>query len=207
MSPSPRSLFAFLCILLVSASTLPADAHRVWPVVGNAHGDITETVTCKPGDALVGFRGRAGLWLDQVQIVCSNRTSTYPGSDTFGGTGGGPVSVACNSDEHIKTAKIDLTQDGRRVKDLIVYCSVADSLVRYDLNPSIGDSGSRAACVAATTGGVESLFKPRLPKCPEFAQERYMAQQECPQENFVGMTVRFGKDVNSLGFICDATSY
>ena len=28
-------------------------------------------------------------------------------------------------------------------------------------------------------------------------------QQFCPQEQFVGATVRYGRDVNGFGFICD----
>jgi hypothetical protein len=39
--------------------------------------------------------------------------------------------------------------------------------------------------------------------CSMPPQERDMAQQNCPSETFVGMTIRYGKDVNSVGFICD----
>ena len=233
MSTLHGRLFASLSTLLLPLFAMPAEAHRVWPMVGVHPGDATVTMMCRPGSYLSGFNGRAGLWLDAVQIICADAHGPAgPQSDVFGGTGGGPVTASCAADQdrHINAVKIDLTSDGKRIKNLIVYCGAptSTSLTRHALVANMSeDSHSRDRCMAyhpaeayvngmgqyysqmsslnpvkAVVQGSETVTNTNK-DCSMPPQERDMAQQNCPSETFVGMTIRYGKDVNSVGFICD----
>ena len=100
MSTLRGRLFASLSALLLPLCAMPAEAHRVWPMVGVHPGDATVTMMCRPGSYLSGFNGRAGLWLDAVQIICADAHGPAgPQSDVFGGTGGGPVTASCAADQ------------------------------------------------------------------------------------------------------------
>jgi hypothetical protein len=189
-----RSTGVAASIAIILSLALPADARRVWPVVGRSPGDVTISAECKPGTILRGLNGRIGIWLDSVQLICGRRgtADAAPGSDAFGGSGGAPFSLKCASTDRISFAKIDLTQDTKRVKQVIMYCTTAGgSLTRLSTNPWVQDSQAWDACGRS---------------CEQSEMERLMAQQSCPNEDFVGITVHYGKDVNAIGFICDTIS-
>ena len=190
---------AFALAVVLTFVLLPqsAEARRVWPAVG-ARGDADAVAECPaPDQVLVGFGGRVGLWIDQIQLICApmlaDGTHGAPvGSrDRFGGTGGGPSpSVTCDGRSQMFAAYIELTGDSKKVAYVAIDC--------------IDSSGNSARI---TFGGSESQTAASKQSCG-FLQgcdpnELSIPRQACPQESFTGVIVRFGEHVNAIGIVCD----
>jgi hypothetical protein len=177
----PRSMY-LAAIMLLAVQSQAANARRVWPVVG-AHGDVGVMQECPSGQVLVGFDGQAGDWIDQIRILCAplladgTHGNAAPFGDRFGGFGGAPAKASCESSQRVHSANIVLTEDGKKVEAIDLTCTNQDGLlVKY----------------------AEFLTKDHM-----FTADQVQVTQMCPQEEFTGFTVRYGKDVNGVGFICD----
>ena len=68
------AIIAFALSATCALAPQSAEANRVWPIYG-AGGDGKVRVDCPEGEALVGFDGRTGDVIDQVQLMCA-RLST-----------------------------------------------------------------------------------------------------------------------------------
>ena len=183
-----RAIFVVVLIVAPLLAMQQAEAGRVWPVFG-ANGDVGATPQCGPGKVLVGFSGRAGLWIDQIGIVCADlQSNNMPGrhlpvSEFFGGDGGGPTSGSCPPNTRISDAQIYVTADFKKVHSIVLDC--------IDANGKITETGfgSRSNDAASSHTGASGIKR-----------------QLCPQEQFTGITVRYGKHVNGVGFICNAVN-
>ena len=173
----------------------PAQARRVWPVVG-ASGDASVTVQCPAGEEAVGFSGRTGLWIDQIQLLCAREqpggtmSDPHPGSDLLGGFGGGPQRTVCDRNSRLYAIGMTYTANRRQVVAIYMDCAAVIGGRASNLTFGGNYGGSRSdanACAQTATCGVNTAD----------------VRQFCPQERFVGFTAHVGRDLNALGFICD----
>jgi hypothetical protein len=182
-----KRAFRNALILLMTAAPLavtqPAWAMHVLPVSGH-NGDAGANPQCAPGTMLAGFAGHAGQWTDQIAIVCAKVQpngmlgATLPVKDYFGGPGGAPVRATCPAGTRISSAKIILAPDLKELHNIEMQCI---------------DAGGNQKLVSF--GATNEDY--------DRSDRRGQVQQFCPQEQFVGATVRYGSDVNGFGFICD----
>lgn len=179
MNRLARMIFALAAVAMLTLSPHAAEARRVWPTFG-ANGDAGIRVECPAGQALVGFNGRVGLWLDQIQLMCApllaDRTfgPAYAYGDPIGGDGGAPQSAVCERTSHMTSLTIVLTAT-RVVRLLSFTCKdQAGNIKQASIGPF------------KYPGGENML-------------------QSCPQEDFTGLDLRFGRHVGAVGAICDAT--
>jgi hypothetical protein len=180
-------------ITLLAVQPQAAQARREWPMFGGGLGDAGTTVQCPAGEAIVGFGVRAGAWMDQVRILCAKLEADgtfgepHPGSDGVGGPGGAPGSAVCDRQSRMQDVTIDRSDDGKKVSTLGFHCVTKDGQQTGNI---VGGSGSycpSADRIIAT--GCDPGENATI--------------QSCPNEQFVGAKIRFGKDVNAIGFICD----
>jgi hypothetical protein len=170
--------------LLVAAT--PAFARHELPVVGSP-GDAGARAECPPGQALVGFSGRTGVWLDAIQMVCAG-----PGAQPvavgprYGGAGGGAVDSFCPRNWQLTIATLNMTTHNRQVAAINYSCRSRQTGESSDY--AFGNAAYRARCPGIGVGdcGVDTnIFQ---------ACER--------DEEPIGFNVRYGKDVNAFGLIC-----
>lgn len=160
-------------------------------------GGVPFEQLCARGEYLVGFAGREGAWIDQIQIICAVRVSvdtldrpTLRGA-AAGGQGGSPFRRQCgnwNDRPGIRGAvdlvRMDFTvRDGRPsfLNSIAWDCSFIDAPgVRID---------NRRYLVGI----------PANPNPPG----RHIVTQTCPDgELSVGIHGRAGQSVDALGLIC-----
>ena len=144
-----------------------------------ARGDAGFEDRCSPGQYLVGLRGRAGAWIDQITIVCSanngnGQLTGYVNGPSRGGNGGGPDESLCKAGETIYTVLPVLTGDGRQVQELVGNCR------------AVGKKSGTFLRV----GNVANSNQPR---------QRFSCGEG---EAATGLTGRYGKHVNAIGLIC-----
>ncbi len=189
------ALGAFLVLVLQPQS---AQARWIWPTIG-AQGDASAAAECPaPDQVLVGFGGRTGLWIDQIQLICApmladgTHGAPIAGRDRFGGTGGGPAAaLTCDGRSQMFAAYFELTGDSKKM-----------AYIMFDCIDSAGNSsrlqfGGSESQTAASKQNCGILFQ----GCE--ANEINRPRQTCSQENFTGLTLRFGEHVNAVGIICD----
>ena len=168
-------------------------AETDFPVIGGPGNDSFED-RCPPGEWLVAIRGRAGSWVDQVQIVCTSVTRTAPTGrpnslslspslsygPARGGGGGGPTEGSCYG--VIRGIWPHMTPGNRQVKYIDLWC----------LNPTGRVEGS--------TGRFNTFTNPAADVNGGADQPQ---QEICPsQDAAVGLRGRYGADVNAISLIC-----
>jgi hypothetical protein len=174
----------------------PAAAHRAWPVIGGA-GDATTTVQCPAGEQIVGFEGRAGLWIDQIRLMCaaqidaSTMGEPHPAGDALGGFGGAAKRVVCGRKFMIHGIGMLYTKNQKQVSQIDFSCASVSGDTGSDMHFNGSYNASEDPCVATATCGSDTD----------------KVHEICPNERFTGVTARVGKDVNALGFICDAVPF
>jgi len=180
-------------LLLLMGSGQPASATN-FPAIGGS-GDATAVDRCPPGMYLVGLKGRKGVWIDQVQIVCAPVTPAVYGAGfdpnpvsggtgrkwygpIRGGNGGAPVENGCWTGEVVTTAGFWISPS-KQVISIYLPCSPVGT---HAIGRSeAGFEGSRTAM-----GATE------------------LANTSCPAgETATGFTIRYGKAVNAMGLICE----
>jgi hypothetical protein len=99
MKPMINRILAALLLVFGSVVTPGiAQARQVWPARGAA-GDQGAQTECPNGQAAVGFNGRAGAWIDAVQLICARPLTTggyeeaQPTGGLYGGAGGAPSRI------------------------------------------------------------------------------------------------------------------
>ena len=116
----------------------PAQAETNFPVIGGSGNGSFED-RCPAGQYLIGIRGHAGAWTDEVQIVCERIYQPNPGDSPLmsrnnlqlhnlyfgaprGGGGGGPISAFCPQSEVVGLFPY-MTDGNRQVKAFTLTCS------------------------------------------------------------------------------------
>lgn len=189
-----RRLVAIAAAFLALASMIPhpAAARQVYNAVG-ANGDRGDLAECPDNEVLMGFSGRAGVWIDQIQLMCAQVFSdgslgpTHVYGPAFGGNGGGPTANACSGS---RLAQIDpeLTGDSKKVAHISFRCAASDSGYFY------GGSEVETASTKVRCGLFRGCDPGSIPT----------NVQGCSGNDLpVGLTVRYGAHLNAVGLVCD----
>jgi hypothetical protein len=178
----------------------PAKAETNFPVIGGSGNGSFED-RCPAGQYLMGIRGHAGAWTDEVQIVCQKiyalPDSSFPSrTDRYvydlqhglyygaprGGGGGGVTNAFCLQTEVIGLFPF-MTDENRQVKAFTVTCAGKNG--RPDFNVQFN--------LKSNTVSVNYNSHSDAP-----------GRQHCPTgEVGVGVRGRYGQDVNAISLICD----
>lgn len=173
----------------------PAEARSVGNPVGAA-GDNGDLVECPANEVLVGFTGRTGLWIDQIQLECATLFddgglgAPHPYGAAYGGGGGGPSSGVCTQGR-IAGVEIELTGDSKKVAYLTFAC--------------VDRSGQRTR---GFFGGSQAETASSHQSCGLFRgcdpNSINTPAQSCSNgEPSTGLSVRYGAHVNAVGLVCD----
>lgn len=175
---------ALLCVTLLLCAigiSTPASARKEFTVHGGV-GDISNASVCPVGNFIVGFRGRTGLWIDQIRIRCApllngggvGDSKAMPG---VGGPGGGKAEAKCVEGHVVNQIDFFTTNQNRQIELITFRC----------MNP---DDRSMA-------GGYEMYGNSSGVRFSHY-------NQTCPEgEAAVGLAHRWGDHVNAIGLICD----
>jgi hypothetical protein len=154
------------------ATEFPADGYR---------GAAQRAALCADGSYLVGFKGRAGAWIDQIQPLCApmlegGRVGNRKRLAAYGGKGGDTTFERyCPKDEIINATQVELLTVERTVFQV------------------------RFSCFSVRTGRVNPEFFAARPDKNGF----HRGYRLCPSgELAAGMKINYGRHVNGLGLIC-----
>jgi hypothetical protein len=178
--------------LAMALASAPASARHVL-AVGGAMGNAGALAECPPGQMLVGFSGRAGVWIDRIQLVCATPmaggglTQPIATGATYGGAGGGAQDGFCARNMMLTSIQLNLTTNDRQVAAILMTCK--SRVTGEETNMAFGNAAYRPNCGGGLGVG----------NCPTPAN----IFQHCPGgEAPVGLNVRYGTDVNGIGLIC-----
>lgn len=168
-------------VFLTVAGAPATQARTTFPAHGGS-GDISNASVCPTGNFIVGFRGRAGLWIDQIRIRCAplldgggvGKSTALAGA---GGPGGGEQAQKCDPGHVINQINFFTTKENRQIEMISFRC----------MNPD--DRSMQGGYVHfGYDGGV--TFRNYEQVCPD-------------GEAAVGLTHRWGEHVNAIALICD----
>ncbi|HEY1615722.1 MAG TPA: hypothetical protein VGF97_18755 [Rhizomicrobium sp.] len=180
-----------LATLLVPLSAGSALAETDFPIVGGP-GNVSFQDRCPPGQYLVGINGRAGSWVNQVQMVCAAVTLNGRGPNHIniisgrsigaarGGGGGGGTGQSCAG--LVVGIWPHMTPGNRQVKYIDMWCQDENGFrpngpIRFNGFTNPGTD---------VNGGAD---QPHLEMCPG-------------QDAAVGLQGRYGADLNAVSLIC-----
>ncbi len=183
-----RATVTVLLGLLLLAPAASAQETRL--EMRGGPGGNPERADCAPGSYVVGFKGQAGDWMNQISIVCgrwNEKTQTLQSaakgkvSDPFGdSTDGDALSESCPEGWAVSAYQVRVTRENREDKFL--------HAIRFYCRPAIAGSGQE---VHQTLG---SWSKNAV----------LLDRQSCPPRELVtGMHGRAGLFVDALGLICN----
>ncbi len=176
----------------------PAQAETNFPVIGGSGNGSFED-RCPAGQYLIGIRGHAGAWTDEVQIVCERIYQPNPGDSPLmsgsdlalhnlyfgaprGGGGGGPISAFCPQSEVVGLFPY-MTDGNRQVKAFTLTCNAKNRSPEFYVQFNLSRS----------TVSINYNSHSDAP-----------GRQRCPSgEVGVGLRGRYGQDVNAISLICD----
>ena len=179
-----NTLRAAVAAAALFSGASPAAARHEIGAIGPS-GDRQTTVTCPPGEELRGFRGRSGVWIDQIQILCAGRNpdgsyrDAHAWGAALGGTGGAEQSDDCGSRQTLGNLSALRTNDLRRIAKINFGCRSGSAMSGHEFGN--GGYGRTEFGTATVING----------DCDRFG------------EVLVGIAVNYGKDVNGLGYVCD----
>ncbi len=176
-----RTLFrlgAVALTILVSASRVSADT--MFPAVGD-RGDASFNDRCPDHQYLIGLAGRAGTYIDQVQIICAPMLANGTHGTKYlgpphGGSGGTPLEFACAEDSVVSGVTLAMTKNDGHVAWTVLTCVSMQS-------------GSQHKVVFGT-----QAYTPNF--------QAYTDQLCQAGELANGFHGNYGRDVNALGLEC-----
>jgi len=195
-----RSLLAVCLAAGLSTLTLQASAqdYRSDPIGGPGGGNFS--LRCAAGDYLVGFRVRAGDWVDAIAPLCANwdvgrQAFLPPGVGPMqGGAGGSIDEIACNQTSALTAMLIEIVPTGHRnVAMLLPYCTSVVNL--EDTNPGVLNYfGTTLADRSAREDGLGTSF---------YVRHDLSGRLQCHDGDFaVGIYGASGAYVDRIGLIC-----
>lgn len=193
MSHSIPLLRILTAVLILCGLPLTASgaAQTKFAAVGG-RGDAEEEVICPTGHVLSGFSGRTGVWIDQIRLICSEVLPNFALGKTTrlpikGGSGGSPTESNCDPGGGIRSIQFFYLYDERRVRILQFSCS----------KPRDGANAGQNR----QFGGADYSFSVLRPTIGPFNR---VVDQACPGAEYAtGLIVRYGRDVNAVGLICN----
>ncbi len=161
-----------------------------FPAVGS-NGDAPFRDDCTAGQYLIGLKGRAGAWIDQVGLICAPiQADLTSGPKSYGpargGNGGTPVDQYCASGTVATSMSLHFTKDMKQVFSIDLTCTSVRTWQEQQPPASL----EPVNLVTATDNlDVDPGANPT---------------QTCPQgEVASGLNGQYGRHVNALGLICD----
>lgn len=122
----PVTIFLALLALMLAPDARGADQPaQTTPAFGGSGGSPF-TLSCGSGYVLTGLRGRSGVWVDRIGVLCRPvRANGTLGAETIrsgevGGGGGDPKAVSCPSGQVVSGFKM---RSGSFVDWIALYCS------------------------------------------------------------------------------------
>jgi hypothetical protein len=184
-------IIAFALSLLASTPAASQELVRL-NIFGGYGGNNFEYI-CGPGQVLVGVRGYAGVWIDNVQAVCakveeSQRNFGQPEGPVFGGNRPLTNSSICATGTVATGLDVDVSKEKRFLGYIAPRCAVlvAGSYLQQPM-PMRG-TGILASEPSGSSGS-ELFVKP--------------ARQNCPAGMVgVGIRGRAGQFLDALGLVC-----
>lgn len=189
--------FAAVAAVMVAVLIPVTASTTVFPAEG-ARGDAAGELRCPRGHILVGMRGRAGAWLDQVALICRrfDPPNYTAGAQTttgaVGGEGGTPVEAYCPRDSAIRNIGVRLAMDDGRL---------------------ISPFGILFRCQQPRDGRITGDFSIGFIDWDPVGLEYFRPVQDDPAKQFIqscpgneyatGLSVRYGRHVNAVGLICE----
>ena len=193
-----RTVFSIFCLpalgialsLLASSSAASQELVRL-RIFGGYGGNNFEYI-CGPGRVLVGVRGYAGVWIDNVQAVCakveSPRDFGQPEGPVFGGNRPITNSSVCAAGTVATGLEADVNKHNRFLGYIAPRCTVLFSGSFLQKPMPMRGTGLLASNASDTTGS-ELFVKP--------------VGQECPADMVaVGIHGRAGQFLDALGLVC-----
>jgi hypothetical protein len=182
----PRNLLAagVAAVALLTVSN-PAPARTIFPIKGGS-GDAGFQDRCPANQYLIGLAGRAGLFVDRVQIICSpilpdgTHGTAYYGPP-HGGTGGAAQEFSCNANAFVSGVQFYYYQAHPKVFDVQLSCR--------------------------TMQGQGTTLNFGSPQGVSFVNDNTAESQQCASDELAsGLAGRYGTNVNALGLLCDAST-
>jgi hypothetical protein len=184
----PRNRFVAGVAGVATAALLtvsnPVAARTVFPIKGGS-GDAGFQDRCPANQYLIGLAGRAGNFVDQVQIVCSpilpdgTHGAPYYGPP-HGGTGGAAQEFSCNGNAFVSGVEFYYYKAHPKVFDVQLSCR--------------------------TMQGQGTTVNFGSPQGVSFENENMGETQQCASDELAsGLAGRYGTNVNAIGLLCDAS--
>jgi len=182
------SRLGILAAISLAISAASAQAETDFPIVGGP-GNGSFQDRCPAGEYLVGISGRAGSWVNQIQVVCAavalNGSGpnhiNIDGGRSFGPTRGGGA-TAQNCAGLVAGIWPHMTPGNRQVKYIDIWCQDQNG---FRSNNSIRFNTSTNPATDVN-GGAD---QPHPEICPG-------------QDAAVGLQGRYGADLNAISLIC-----
>jgi hypothetical protein len=197
-----RTVSAVQSVLLSLAASavlfLAVDAHATMTEIQGGPGGGAFTLACPDGEVLVGFRARAGAWVDAIGLVCSayspatkKVSSNLKRHGFAGGTGGGPQEAYCESNQAVTGIALAHTRGNGLPRQ---YINTVGMLCNHQITVDrCISSGEGCGPIAPTMRGT-------LVKTSHDYQYDVI---NCPaSEIATGIQGRSGSYVDAIGLIC-----
>lgn len=152
----------------------------MFPAVGD-RGAASFNDRCPAQQYLIGLAGRAGTYIDQVQIICAPMLANDTHGTKYlgplhGGSGGTPLEFSCPADSVVSGVTLAMTKNDGHVAWIVLSCVSMRS-------------GSHNKVAFGT-----NIYTPHY--------DAYTDQLCQPGELANGFNGHFGRDVNALGLDC-----
>ena len=174
---------------------IPVAAYTtVFPAKGG-RGDAATELRCPRGYYLVGLKGRAGDWLDQVALICRRiDPPDYAGgaqttTRAVGGGGGAPVEAYCPR--------------GSAIRGIGAFIRVEDAVQKAPYGIVFRCQRPRDGVLTGHFGIGNTDLLVDWDQIDPSKDYRYL-KQNCPGHEYAaGLSVRHGQHVNAVGLICE----
>ncbi len=174
---------------LMAAALAPASllADTTFPAVGGP-GDSQVVDRCPAGMWVIGLKGRGGLWIDQIGLICQRLSADRSAAvgprwhgPARGANGGAPQQYMCPANAVVDSVWMTMTPNNRQVKVLHAYCrSLKGGGWNGEFHFNAGPAGM---------GGNTSPKGQGVQNCAE-------------GEEASGFAINFGVHVNAMGLAC-----
>jgi len=185
---APKHTLTFAMASALAIATLPVVATEpsMTAVEGGRGGTYFQEVCSRFDQYLVGFKGRTGAWVTQIQILCGGfdyrhqaMGANLPMGTRYGGTGGTPQDARCPGRGAITSLTLGFTRGNDLSREFVDY-------VGLGCYP-----GGGSACLSSEDGCERPSFK------------HQQAKTSCPGgEVATGVHGRAGAYLDALGLIC-----
>ena len=194
-NPRTLSLFSAASLLGLFIFFVPAEARQAFPANGG-HGDASATDECPPGWYVIGFKGRAEGWIDQVSLICArfnadNSIAERRQLPARGGQGGRPMETNCPRGSVVQGVNYLMTKEWRQVRMIYAECM------------SLAGGGKSRILFGNTDNLPEEKGFTMIPQTGDDPIPLQSPEICGDGDAAIGMQLNYGRHVNAAGLICD----